>query len=58
MFRLAITFFVISIVAAYFGFGRIAATTADISVLLFWLFFVVFLATLIFGLLDWRRPKI
>ncbi len=58
MFRLAVTFFIISIVAAYFGFGRIAETTADMSILLFWIFFVVFLATLIFGLLDWRQPKI
>lgn len=52
MLRLAITFFIISIVAAFFGFSGIASTTADIATFFFWLFFVLFLGTLILGFLG------
>ncbi len=58
MLRLAITFFVISVIAAVFGFGGIAAATSEIAVFMFWLFFVVFLITLFFGLLGIKKPVI
>ncbi len=58
MLRLAITFFIISIIAAFFGFSGVAAATSDISVFLFWLFLIMFLATLIFGLLSGKTPKV
>jgi len=50
MLRLALFFFVVSLVAAVFGFGGISAATAGIAKLLFFLCIVVFLALLIAGL--------
>jgi uncharacterized membrane protein YtjA (UPF0391 family) len=50
MLRLALFFFVVSIVAALFGFTGISAATAGIAKLLFFLFIVIFLALLIIGL--------
>jgi uncharacterized membrane protein YtjA (UPF0391 family) len=50
MLRLALFFFVVSIVAALFGFTGISAATAGIAKLLFFLFIVVCLAFLIVGL--------
>lgn len=45
----AIAFLLIAIVAAVFGFGGIAAASAGIAKALFFLFLVVFLVTLVFG---------
>ncbi|MFN3325880.1 MAG: DUF1328 domain-containing protein [Bryobacteraceae bacterium] len=45
----ALAFFVIAIVAAIFGFGGIATATAGIARLLFFLFLVVFVITLVMG---------
>jgi uncharacterized membrane protein YtjA (UPF0391 family) len=45
----------VSLVAALFGFGGIAATAAGIAQILFYIFIVLFLATLITGLLISRR---
>jgi uncharacterized membrane protein YtjA (UPF0391 family) len=50
MLRLALFFFVVSIVAALFGFTGISAATAGIAKLLFFLFIVICLAFLIVGL--------
>jgi uncharacterized membrane protein YtjA (UPF0391 family) len=50
MLRLALFFFVVSVVAALFGFTGISAATAGIAKLLFFLFIVVCLAFLIIGL--------
>jgi uncharacterized membrane protein YtjA (UPF0391 family) len=50
MLRLALFFFVVSLVAALFGFTGISAATAGIAKLLFFLFIVVCLAFLIIGL--------
>jgi uncharacterized membrane protein YtjA (UPF0391 family) len=50
MLRLALFFFVVSLVAALFGFTGISAATAGIAKLLFFLFIVVCLALLIIGL--------
>ena len=50
----AIIFFVISLIAALFGFTGIAIAFAGIAKILFFVFIVLFVLTLIFG---WRsRP--
>ena len=51
MLRLALFFFIVSIVAALFGFTGISAATAGIAKILFFLFIVAFLIFLIVGLM-------
>jgi uncharacterized membrane protein YtjA (UPF0391 family) len=55
MLRLAIIFFIISIVAGFFGFGGISSTTADMALFLFWIFFIISVVTLIFGFLGSKK---
>jgi uncharacterized membrane protein YtjA (UPF0391 family) len=55
MLRWALAFFVLALVAALFGFGGLAATSAGIAKTLFYIFLVVFLVSLIFGLTASRR---
>lgn len=50
MLRWALTFFIFSLVAALFGFGGIAATTSGIAQILFYIFIVLFVLSLISGL--------
>jgi len=50
MLKWAAIFFVIAIVAAVFGFGGIAAGATEIAKILFFIFLVVFVITLIMGL--------
>ena len=45
----ALVFLVIALVAALFGFGGIAIGAAEIAKVLFFIFLVFFLATLLFG---------
>lgn len=52
----AIFFFIVAIVAAVFGFGGIAGMAVGIAKLLFAVFIVLFLATLVVSLLRGRRP--
>jgi uncharacterized membrane protein YtjA (UPF0391 family) len=54
----ALMFFVISIIAAIFGFTEIAVATAGIAKILFFIFLVVFIVTLVMGLFQSRRPPI
>ncbi len=49
MLRWSVTFFVIAIIAAIFGFGGIASSAAGIAKFLFGLFIVLFLLSVIFG---------
>lgn len=49
MLRWTITFLVIAIIAAIFGFGGIAAGAATIAKVLFFIFIVLFLLSLIGG---------
>jgi uncharacterized membrane protein YtjA (UPF0391 family) len=56
--RWAATFLVLALVAALFGFGGIAATSAEIAKLLFFVFLIVFAVTLIMGLAGGRRPPV
>ena len=55
MLRYAIIFFVIAIVAALFGFGGIAAGATEIAKILFFVFLVLFIVSLVAGLLK-RGP--
>ena len=56
MLRWALGFFVLALVAALFGFGGLAATSAGIAKTLFYVFLIVFLISLVFGLTATRRP--
>jgi len=47
----SIVFFIISIVAAIFGFGGIAAASADIARILFFIAIVIFVVLLVAGLM-------
>jgi uncharacterized membrane protein YtjA (UPF0391 family) len=47
-------FFIIAIIAALLGFGGIAAGAETIAIYLFWIFIVIFVVTLIIGLLNRR----
>ena len=53
MLRLALDFLLISIVAAIFGFGNIIVDGSfEIAKILFFIFVVLFVISLIFGLLN------
>lgn len=54
MLKWAATFFVIALVAALFGFGGIAGGAVEIAKVLFYLFVVIFLVTLVMGLINKR----
>ncbi|HEU5219351.1 MAG TPA: DUF1328 domain-containing protein [Gemmatimonadales bacterium] len=56
MLRWALAFFVLALVAALFGFGGLAATSAGIAKTLFYVFLIVFLVSLVFGLTASRKP--
>ena len=57
MLRYAAIFFVIAIVAALFGFGVIASGAAEIAKILFCVFVVLFVVSLIAGLIR-RGPTV
>lgn len=54
MLRWAIIFFIISIIAAIFGFGGIATAAAGIAKLLFYLFLAIAVVMLVAALLAGR----
>jgi uncharacterized membrane protein YtjA (UPF0391 family) len=51
----AVLFLIIALVAAVFGFGGIAVASAGIAKLLFFIFLVLFVISLIFG---WRGRRV
>jgi uncharacterized membrane protein YtjA (UPF0391 family) len=55
MLRYAVIFFVVAIVAALFGFGGIAAGATEIAKILFFIFLVLFIVSLVAGLIK-RGP--
>jgi len=55
MLRYALLFFIVSIIAAIFGFGGIASAASGIAVILFWIFLAMFLVSLLFGVFIGRR---
>jgi len=50
MLHYAVVFFVIALIAALFGFGGIAAGAAEIAQVLFFIFLVLFVVSLVVGL--------
>ena len=53
----AITFFLLAVVAAVFGFGGIAGTLSSAAQLLFVGFVILFLATLIANVITGRKTN-
>jgi uncharacterized membrane protein YtjA (UPF0391 family) len=53
----ALIFLLISLVAALFGFTNIAAASADIARVLFYVFLVIFVVLLILGLTIFRAAS-
>ena len=50
--RYAVIFFVIALIAALFGFGGIAAGATEIAKILFFVFVVLFIVSLVAGLIK------
>lgn len=58
MFRWAIIFLVIALIAAIFGFGGIAGTAAGFAKILFFIGLALFVITLLYSLISGRgKPK-
>jgi uncharacterized membrane protein YtjA (UPF0391 family) len=55
MLHYAVVFFLIALVAALFGFGGIAVGAAEIAKILFFVFLVLFVVSLVAGLIR-RGP--
>lgn len=55
MLRYAMGFLILSLVAALFGFGGLAIASTGIAQILFYLFLLVFLVTLVIGLVSGNR---
>jgi len=53
----ALLFFVIALVAALFGFSSIAVGAAGIAKILFVVFLVLFVVSLLWGIVRGRRPQ-
>jgi uncharacterized membrane protein YtjA (UPF0391 family) len=56
MLRWSLIFLIVAIIAAVFGFGNIAANATDIARILFIIFLVLFVISLLFGLITGRQP--
>jgi len=50
MLHYAVVFFVIALIAALFGFGGVAAGAVEIAKVLFFIFLVLFIVSLVLGL--------
>lgn len=57
MLNYIITFFVLAVVAAVFGFGGLASDFASIAKFLAALFVVLFVASLIYSVITGRNPN-
>jgi uncharacterized membrane protein YtjA (UPF0391 family) len=53
----ALMFLVVAIIAGVFGFTGIAAVATDFARILFFIFLVLFVVSLIFGLIRGRPPR-
>ena len=54
MLRWSITFFIVALIAAILGFGGIAGTAVGIAKVLFFVFLVLFVVSLVMG----KKPKV
>jgi uncharacterized membrane protein YtjA (UPF0391 family) len=57
MLNYIITFFVMAVIAAVFGFGGLAADFAEIAKFLTGVFIILFIASLIYSVITGRRPN-
>jgi uncharacterized membrane protein YtjA (UPF0391 family) len=53
----AVTFLVIALIAAVLGFGGIAGTAIEIAKIIFFVAILLFLISLVFGLIRGRAPS-
>ena len=58
MLRWAVTFLVLAIIAGLLGFGGIAAISTNIAQTLFIVFLVLFVASLLIGFINGKRPSL
>lgn len=56
MFGWAITFLVVALIAAVLGFGGIAGVAVEIAKIIFVVALILFVASLIYGLVTRRSP--
>jgi uncharacterized membrane protein YtjA (UPF0391 family) len=56
MFGWALTFLVVALIAAVLGFGGIAGTAMGIAKLIFVVAIILFVISLVYGLISGRRP--
>jgi len=56
MLNWALAFFLVALLAAILGFSGVAIAAAGVAKLLFVLFLVLFLASLVIGLMNRARP--
>jgi uncharacterized membrane protein YtjA (UPF0391 family) len=54
----ALVFFVIALVAGLFGFGGIAASASGVAQILFTIFLILFLVSLVMHLVRGRSPPL
>ncbi len=52
----AVVFLIIAVVAALFGFGGVAGTAMAGAKILFWIAIILFVISLIFGMMRRGRP--
>lgn len=52
-----VTFFILAVAAAIFGFGGLAGTFADIARFLAMIFVVLFVASLVYSVITGRKPN-
>ncbi len=52
----AVLFLVIALVAGTLGFGGVASASMEIAQIVFWIFIVLFVVSLIYSLISGRRP--
>ena len=57
MLNYVVTFFILAVLAAFFGFGGLAADFAGIAKFLAGIFVILFVASLIYSLLTGRRAN-
>lgn len=58
MLRLVITFLILSIVAGYFGFYTVEGMSIDIAKILFFIFLVLFILSLVSSVFRGKTPPI
>jgi uncharacterized membrane protein YtjA (UPF0391 family) len=54
----ALTFFIVALIAAIFGFGGIAVASAEVAKILFVVFLILFAVSLIAGLMRRGGPPL